>query len=349
MIAGEPFSLVPPSTGSDTRVLSDADRAVATVFVCPEDITATHIGFHITTSQNPPTMIWAIESVDLATGLPTGTILGGGTAKNNSVFGGSTNVITWFALDTALAMTAGSYYALTVRYDSVVGDTIDATHDTTIRVGIDSFIGGFPGIPYWAFADDVGVWTKFHNSGGLWAVKDATKALGVTYDANSSVLEDFSSTVELAMRFKLDAGWGSTFKVVGCYFMGEWVADAKTIYFTLRDASLNIIHSKAMDGDLVVDKAARGGYRVYFDDATLTELTVGSVYYLTVCTDDSADGVQGIKCISSLELSGQPWGAEFHHATRSNSNRPPINGGTAFTLVDNWRPYLLPIIDEWAK
>lgn len=123
-----PGGLIIPSKGSDENpsfqdlLIDAASEKAASIVRAGKTGTIDKVGFKTRTVTTGDTVDVRLETVDLATGNPSGTLLG--TNSNGSQVIGDADDNTWFttALTTGVAVTKGDLFAVVIVNGSVPGN-----------------------------------------------------------------------------------------------------------------------------------------------------------------------------------------------------------------------------------
>lgn len=349
-ILGNEFILRDVFAG-DTFNLDASNDKIAVVFQMPEAMTITTIGFATTNAgQNvaDPVYTWSIQGVD-ATGLPDGTIKGGGSPASVAENGADAIQMDDHTLANTYAASRGEWLSIVGEHSS---GTVDGTHFIQIRRGWD-FLAGSPGAPY-SLTDTAGAgWVKLGNSGPIWLLRSASKSLGFPIGAFSVAGQDWNSTNESGLRFNLDSGWGSTFKLKGVQMVSEFLVAGATCYMALysgASAPYTLEESIAIDGDYFRNTLTNIGH-FFFDEATLPTLNFGTEYFL-IFTSSSATGRSPwvFEFATAGDAAALPWGGEFQLCTRVVNNIPGSDtADNNFTMTTTKRPAIALILEDWTE
>lgn len=277
--------------GTTATVAADAqNEAGACIFTMPEDATITHIGFANSAKTGTPAdtaYTISVQGVD-ASGLPDGTILGGGSPASRTYpdatdpaagFGSGTYHM--LALTNSIALQRGTQYALVNQRTGAS----DASHFLTIRVGATTGGAGC-GYPYYATADATPTWTKVTGHPWYWSVRSASKTYlfpGTNFVANQSV----GTTTESGFTFTIPTGFGAsnTLAVVGVQFVTGTATFAAAGTYTLNlysnptSGSTTILQTTGqLDSDIISATTAGRYMEIYFPEDSLTALVPGTKY-----------------------------------------------------------------------
>lgn len=121
-LLGNVNSGAPSITSTGAGTLSASGNYVAYAFVAREDMTISHIGFRAGTVANAPTVELRVETLDPATGLPSGTLWGTNTNATSAVISSNTNPLT--ALTASATITKGQTFCIKLLWGGVATSTI---------------------------------------------------------------------------------------------------------------------------------------------------------------------------------------------------------------------------------
>lgn len=289
-------------------------------------VTITRLGFSYgLRTGTPPTFKISLQGVDLTTGVPDGTIKGGGTPASATFTppaDTSWNATwQWITLDNAFTVARGDYFAIVIAYSA---GTVDASNNSTF--GTISNNAGAVKFPY-AIHNNAGTRTK-QSASPVYGYGSSTVAYGVPIQTgyNGPAYNSGSTPDEYALRFKLDAGWSNTFQIGGVRVVFTSVASTtyKAVLYGSATAdptnltSTNVLQDVTVDSDLV--RATAGSdYRIYFDETTLATLYYGNTYRLAIQPQGAVNVTMfGFTAKTTTELDAFPGGAEFYLSTRTD-------------------------------
>lgn len=177
----------------------------------------------------------------------------------------------------------------------------------------------------------------------IFGYKTSTRSYGLPLIGVSD--EQINNPGEAGLRFLLDRGFGSTYRLLGASFMGRlattsgqsvdlvlYNAAGDTMQRVTRDAD----HPPSLSGDLVHD--------IYFDDATLEELQFGQEYFLVLAPSGASTNTQ-LKTFDlgdSADMTALRGGSGMYLVTRAST-------AAAFTRERDRRPLFCDLfIDAWS-
>lgn len=266
------------NVGFTNQALTTQDFKVGWVFSYPyaEAITGAKFRYGARTST-PPQHTISLQSLD-ASGLPSGTILGGGSPASQT-FTPPANT-TWDGLVQSIAFAnaytpaRGERMALVI--DATSNPSAGSSSFTRNNTGGLSFLQNFP-----YHVINTGSWAKGGNSyGSVFGVYSASHVYG--FPLQSTTVQSTGTTGRrVAMKFNLASGWGDSFKVVGLAGIIPSPTNAGTFTLGLWNAAGTVLASKTgIDSDANKGSGTNGYFEDFFADATLPTLSYGTDYYI---------------------------------------------------------------------
>ncbi len=320
-----------PLSSATNHLIDASNEAVAWIGMANTINAITHGGFRYgARGGTPPTWRLSLQSIDPATGFPSGTVLGGGspasvtfTPPADTSWDG-----TWRKLAFANSYTPASreeIICLVIEYSS---GTIDGTNNSSFTRGLANHQVTPSILPYHAIRTS-GTWAK-STASSTYALYTASEAIGFPGTGNVNTLTSVSGR-RLAMHFTLPSGVATSYTLRGIHFHGDMGDTASTVTFGVWDSS-NV--QQAITGSIDTDglgSANAGGLRVFF--ATPPVLTPGTKYYIGVQTaSTNAHSIAGIQLADADDRKAYPLGENRGLATYD---------GTTWTETNT----VLPIVD----
>jgi hypothetical protein len=257
---GASAGLINEATGS---TLNGAGEYSAFIFRAKEAMTISHVGWRPGAVSGSPTVDVRIETVDAATGLPSGTLW---AANTNIVTAGIASAASFRAeaLTASASIAAGEYFAVKFAYNSGTSFAVLGVTNHTIRSGQ---------LPY-----------RVTNTGAAAAVNMIWSSLALGSSATDWYRLDncfpFTDILTSSFNNTNSAARGVRFQVP---FKCRCVGMLRPVGTTLGDYNVAILDdsgselgstSTAFDGNIVDD--AGGGVGAFFD--TPIELATGTWY-----------------------------------------------------------------------
>lgn len=333
-IGSGPFG-IPGSTPSFNNHTVDAStEGIGFLFPALDLNPITHIGFRYgARTGTPPTYIAAIESPVDTTGMPDGTVLGGGspasgtfTPPADTTWDGTWQ---WIALDNAYTpMARGQWLFGTIRYSS---GTIDGSNCSSFTSDMSSAISS-NALPY-----------SVRNTAGTWASQGAvplggfrTASTRYGHVVQSIYTTRSASTIghRVALEFVMP-NIMTSFTLPKFRFAGSIAGSSsgRTPILGLW-SSAGALQHVTLDSD--IGRATSTGFSLYdlpFDEAVLSTLTPGTTYYCGLEVADATNGgvlINGINVASSDDLLAHAGGTAWRLATYD---------GSSWTSVTTMRPF----------
>lgn len=282
-----PWNLPQPVNSGSTggRRLNLLGDYIAFIRQADEDAVITEVGFHFdsrnTNAANPVVRV-GIQTVD-ATGNITGTWLGYtdyvGNATNFPNFTAITLSIT--ANGTA-SVSRGQIYAIVLYAQSGTWDAVNNIGLATISLNRGQIPTSFPTMV--ALQSGLRVDSNEAQTIVHWA-NSATQTYGnpLTLPATIAAYGTGSTPNEYGIKFVVPTGWTQSFTVLGMQNILTPANATATFDMLLYDASNNVLQSKSFNALDIRQGATSPQLRtMYFDETTLTSLTPGDTYRLTI-------------------------------------------------------------------
>lgn len=288
------------------------------IFQAPEAATVTKLAFrYASRTGTPPTYKISLQGVD-SSGNPDGTIKGGGTpaSKTFTPPADATWNNTWReqTLDNSYACARGEFLAFVIEYSS---GTVDGSNNSTFTI-TNSMTPGM-GFPY-AIQNDAGSRTRQANVPAF-AYLSSSKTYGCPMVTTLS--QSITTTTEAAIKFALTSGIASTFKVVGARFHGS-LDVTQTLTMTLYDGGnagdTTPLQTVTLDTDAARASATNAFFDLYFDEVTLSTLTVGNSYRLSLVVSGGTNSLNGFGVNAVGDWSAWSGGSMFGLSTRTGGN-----------------------------
>lgn len=271
-IAWPGLCFMPGQPTLTTAATLDASGEYVSYVICAkENMTISHVGFRAGTATGSPTCEVRIETVDAATGLPTGTLWATNTNGTTGTITSNSNVLQ--ALTASASITKGQIFCVMVKYATGTSQVIQQTNN----------LGFVPSsVPYQVF--NTGTPTK-----GVISANIGTVALGSSsttfyyvpglFPVSSSTANTFNNTssAKRGMRFTIPFNC----RAVGLKnYQNTAVGDFNAILCT-GDASGTELSSSstAFEGDQ--NLASNAGSAFYYFDNPVT-LTAGTAYRIVI-------------------------------------------------------------------
>lgn len=297
--------------------------------------TITHVGFRYgTRTGTPPTYIVSLQGVD-ASGLPDGTIKGGGSPASQTFTPPAdatwNSTFQWVQLANSYACSRGEWLAIVIGHSS---GTINGSNYSSFGVSL-------PGLPgstsHYAINNDNGSRTRFY--GPTFGFKSARQIYGFPIQASSNAYVASNSTPdELGLSFRLpfDA------QIVGAEWSGTSPA-AGTTYKIILYVDTVELASVTVDTDHQAGNSA--GYQLmeaFFTNAVLPLLKRKNRYRLTI-QPQSTTGLNPSywEVSAASDLAAFGGGTDWCYTSRTDAG--------AWTDTLTRVPLLFPILGDTSQ
>lgn len=228
------------------RIIDASGEKYAAVFRVPKTGNITKVMFRVIAATTPQTLRASLQTVDMATGEPTGTLYGGSASGTQTSPAANTSYLV--TLGTQASATAGDYVALVVEFDSTVGN-----------MSIGCVAGAAYGLPYGALY--TGTWAKTADT-PIAAIEyddgSYPTIFGIPYSGSSTVAVSFSSSTtsgsggdERGLRFSVPFPCSLFGMIVSMN-----IAAGADFDFVVYDEGSNVIASQSFDGNVCITGTA---------------------------------------------------------------------------------------------
>lgn len=328
-------------------VLDASTDALEYIFKANAPITINQIGVRLgAITGTTPTYRVSLQGVG-TTGNPDGTVKG---ATNNALktftpsgLGWSNNTWHWLTLDETYTCARGEDLAVVIDYSS---GTVDGSNNASFTSTIN---GGVLGFPY-VIQNNATVRTR-QGAVPIFGYASAGAAYGFPIQAVTNTNFNTGSTPdEYALKWTLPAGWGLTYQVVGVYMLFAMPATGKTITLTLYDTDANTaLQTVTHDSDYVTGAANRPMF-VPFDESSLSALSFGSTYRLSIKTSDTSNQtLYTIDMAAASDWDAWSGGQNFALATRTDGATSGGGEGNGWTTDATKRLYMALVLADWTE
>lgn len=269
---------------SGQRKIQAINDYCACVRQAEEAATITKIGFyHDVRTGTPGTIRLGIQSVNTS-GDPSGTWLGytdySATAGNFPNFNNLNFSIT--SVGTA-SVTRGQLYAIVMLAQSGTWDASNNIQFGTTFTGVGQYVTTFPTIRALiagAASNNAGA-----SSQPLIYCESSTATYGNSCGGPSNIAAWNANATpdEIGIKFSLESSWTTSFNVLGIQGILGVTNSAATGTLKLYDNAGTLLQSKSFTSTEILAGTTTAGLRtLYFDTTTLSNLTPGSTYRVTI-------------------------------------------------------------------
>lgn len=285
--------------------LDDSGDGLGFVFQPQSADPITHLGFRYgTRTGTPPTYIASLQA--LTTGLPNGTILGGGTPASVTFTPPAdtsiNNTWIWYALANAYTPATGDRISCCVEYSS---GTIDASNFSSFGRRLGGQQSAIVGFPYHV-TKAASTWAKT-TSETLFGYRTANGRYGII--GTGMFATNIATTGQRStMHFTLPAGHGDTFTVSGAHLQHRIGATATTMRLGIWNAAGTELQGTTFTSDEFQRLSDDISTRLLFAGALAT-LSYGTKYYIGwESISSSSIGLRGMQLAEAADRSAFPNG-----------------------------------------
>jgi len=318
------------STNTFTNLTLDSSTVfLAFIAQAEEAATITELGFRQGTVTGTSPVYKIGFQTRGADGEPDGTYLGGGSEQSAEFtpVGGNNSTWVWITLDNARSVTRGEVLCIVIEY---VSGTVNGSNNVSISRTNSRVIANIWNIPYNATATG-GVWT-LQDDYPLWGMKTSSRSYGDMVQALAQINYDAADTPdEHGNAFTMPDDSCDSFQILGAVWTGIWLdpgASNNIILALYNDTTL--LQEISLEGRMG-SVTAESNHTMYFDEATLTDLSPGTEYIISIRPDDTVvlmammqDTFSALQDLRGCKFAWPGWTAR--HAERTNAG--------AWTLTD---------------
>lgn len=313
----------------------------------------THVGFRqgVTTgTQDAAYFTASLQSLSATTGLPDGTILGGGSPASVAFTASSANdgKWVWCTLDNAYTATRGDSLACCIVRTAAT----DAAHKITATPGWGS---GANRIAYpIALTEAAGTWSKITTYFPTTACKSAAGVYGWPLVAamTSRTFGGGSGGVENGFTFNVPTNFCASYKVRGVRaFVNTGSGGARVfivgIYQNPTSGTTATVQvTQQFDQDNMSAAGSGNRFIQAIFTGTLATLTAGVTYAVGFATTSASDSsLYTMDQTSAGDFDAYEFGQNVAYCSRNPGAFPP-NAATNFTVTATSRPWVELILDD---
>ncbi len=300
--------------------LNQTTDQLEVIFQAPAAITITRLGYRYgARTGTPPTYKISLQGVG-TDGNPDGAIKGGGSPASKTFTppaDTSFNALwKWNTLDNPYTCARGEYLAWVIAYSS---GSVDASNLSSFTAFSQNLTGA-ANLPF-AIQNDAGSRTRQPSGPPVFGYGSSTQAYGTPMQA--ALTQSITSTTEAGLAFTLPAGWGSTYQVNGVRVFCTLAAGqtlTATLYTATSISDTNILQQVTLDTDAVAAAATVGFVDIYFDETTLTDISYGTPYRLSLSVGSGTNNVSGLTCAVAADCEAWHGGQVFGSTSRAGGN-----------------------------
>lgn len=264
-----------PALGS-AFALNGATDQLEFIAQIHEPMTITRVGFRqATVTGTAPTYKASIQGVD-GSGLPDGTILGGGSPASTTFtpVSGGNNTWQWKTLDNSIAVSRGDWIAIVISHDS---GTIDGSNNCSFTP-----TGAHlptPGIPY-CITNDAGSRSR-QASAAIFGYGTSTTPYGNPLQSViATAFNSSSNPNEKGNAFVIPVDFCASYKVGSAPIHGTMAAGTSYDVILYDSDGSTVLQSITIDTDKDASATSARRREIHFDESSLATLTAGTKYFL---------------------------------------------------------------------
>lgn len=310
--------------------LNQSGDKVGFVFSADEAIVITRLGVRVSNvAGTSPTYKLSLQGVS-STGVADGTIKGGVSPASVS-FAPSAAGWVWKTLDNSYTCARGENLAVVFEYAS---GTVDGSNNSGLTYVCET---SATRLPFAYTIDNGGAAAKTTNAWPVFGYASATVAYGGPLSAHQDLFTGATGT-SIGTKFTLPSGWGSTYKVAGLIIgVSDFANGTGQFVFKLwqggNASDLTVLQDVTVDTAQFASITVSMLTTILFDEATLSTLSFGSTYRLTM--EYSTAGrlyLQAFDVGTASDLDAYAHGQDFLYTARTGGNwtdtttRRPILG-----------------------
>lgn len=329
------FVMSPAASTLGSLALDQATDQIEVLFQAPDALTITRLGYRLTTITGAsPVYQISLQGVD-TTGRADGTIKSSTNAAGTFTPTGS-NSWNWVTLTSSYTCARGEVLAIVIKYSS---GTVDGSNNASFA-STHQLMGSHAAFP---FANNVNNAVSARSSGSpVYGFGTAGQVYGWPIQSIASTATSANSTPdELGMLFNIPTTVLSTYRVVGARFMWFTPASATTYKVQLYSGT-TVLQDILMDSDLEVTSAANAVLEVFFDEATLTTLSGGTDYRISLAPQENTTALRLTQVVyaSAADLDSLPFKQTWYWTSRTDAGAWSDNTAA--------RPGIDLLIEDWS-
>jgi hypothetical protein len=309
----------------------------AAFFMVPEDVTITHLGAsYFARSGAPPTQRISLRQ-PTADGLFDATPIASRTftPPADTSWDGT---FQWYELVNPYPAERGERLAMVLEY---ISGAVSNSNRSRYFTSIGNSRGSSGHFPYGITNNGSQV-----KSGHMpvFGYKSSSRSYGLPLKSISEL--QINSPAQAGLRFLLDQGFGSSFRLLGCSWVGRIAGSAgQSIDLILYDASGDEVHRLTRDCDHTAGTTTSDKlHDMYFDDGVLEELDFGQEYFLVLEPSGASTNTQlrTFDVEEDGDMSALRGGSGMYLVTRASD-------AVSFTRDKSRRPAFSELhIDGWS-
>lgn len=336
-LLAQPYDSASITAGFANFTLDQATDALEVIFQAAEAVTISRLGFRYgVRTGTPPTFQISLQGVD-GSGFPDGVIKGGGSPASATFTPPASaawdSTWQWITLANSYVSTRGELLSMVIARSS---GTIDGSNNSSFSQEAAYALaqGQFP----YPITNNNGTRTKLLRM-PVFGYGSVGTAYGRPVQATMlTTINSGTTPDEYGLRFKLEAGWGTSCQVVGV--RTSLAITAGSSYKAVLYDGTTVLQDVTMDSDHVASNP-NAAVQIFFDEASLSTLVFGNVYRIAIQPQTAGShNVYGFSVAANADLAAYPGGIEFYGTQRTDAG--------AWTDVDTDRPFMMPIMADWT-
>jgi len=309
----------------------------AAYFMAPEDVTITHLGASYSLrTGTPPTQRISLRQ-PTSDGLFEDTPIASKTftPPADATWDGT---FQWFELVNPYPAVRGERLVMVLEY---ISGAVSNSNRSRYFTSIGNSRGNSGHFPYGITNNGSQVRS---GHAPVFGYKSSSRSYGLPLKSISEL--QINNPGQAGLRFLLDQGFGSSFRLLGCSWVGRIAGTAgQSIDLILYDASGDELHRLTRDCDHSSGTTSSDRLNdMYFDDGTLEELDFGQEYFLVLEPSGASTNTQlrTFDVENDGDMSALCSGSGFYLVTRASD-------GVDFTRHKSRRPAFTHLhIDAWS-
>lgn len=319
-----------------TFTVDSTTDGVAYFFDAPAADTITALGVRVgTITGTAPTYKIGFMGRTASTGMPDGAYLGGGSEESATFTPTTNNTWEWVTLDNSRDVTQGEAICVAITYSS---GTIDGSNNVSFTTAM-THQGGFYRYPTCA-TEASGTWS-LQDDPPNWGMRSSTRDYGPMVESSEfREWRNSDNPDEYGIAFTPPDGITDTINVGGLLVYSHAInspgaSDVLTVQLAQDTTVLQDRTHTGQIGGLAREVVSEYG----FDDTTLSDLSPGTEYILSLRTDSTTDDISMVVLgfASSTEAQYSDWalgGAwSCRQMTRNNQTGAWTADGTKVPLI----------------
>jgi hypothetical protein len=325
--------------GFTSLALNEATDQIEYIFQAQQALVVSRLGFRYNLrAGTPPTYKISLQGVD-GSGRADGTIKGGGTPASATFTPPASTAWDatwqWVNLDNTFTIARGDLLAVVIIYSS---GTVDASNNSQFTAAHGTFRAQ-GGLPYAVTFNATGSVTSRATGLACIGYGSTTVAAGYPIGTQTNVaINSGTSPNEIALFFTVPSGLANTVQVAGARLWCSSLVAATTHKLILYDTNgTSVLQTVTFDSDHIV-ATTNQVMEIYFTDATLASLQVGSTYRLAVQPQAATNiGIVTYDFGAAADQAAWPGGQSMQYSSKTAG---------VWTELATRRPMIIPLLAD---